>query len=270
MTKIYLQNKNVFPSRAKKKSFAKTLLFVLVIFSLLASTNGSVRNWTVKTIAFSIAPVFKTAEFISGIKENIVFLFKNKEILMEEINDLKERSIEVENELMLADYIKKENEELKTMLSRSDKKNYILGYIISRPPKSPYDTVIADVGSDSGVVQGMKAVAYSNVLIGYVAEVFPNASKIKLLSFPGEETNLIIESAKVSAIGFGLGGGNIEIKLPSSVIVNSGDKIMSDGSSHYLLGVADKIETDLTNPFQKIIFRMPINLNELQKIGVEK
>lgn len=270
MTKTYLQNKNIFASSAGNKKFAKTLIFIFVIFSLLVTTNKNVRNWTVKTIVISTSPVFKTANFILGIKENIVFFFKNKEMLQEELGVLKEKNIEMENELSLLDYVKKENEELKIMLSRSDKKNYVLGYIISRPPKSPYDMIVIDAGSSDGVAKGMKAVAYSNVLIGYVAEVFPNTSKIKLLSFPGEEISLIMENAKVSAIGFGLGGGNIEIKMPSSVVVNIGDKIISDGTFHYLLGVADKIETDLTNPFQKIIFRMPINLNELQKIGIEK
>lgn len=270
MTKTYHQNRNIFASSAENKKFSKTLIFIFVIFSLLAVTNKNVRNWTVKTIVISASPVFKTANFAFGIKENIIFLFKNKEGLREELNGLKERNIEIENELSLLDYVKKENEELKIMLSRSDKKSYILGSIISRPPKSPYDTVVIDAGSSDGLAKGMKAVAYSNVLIGYVAEVFPNASKIKLLSFPGEEISLIIENAKVSAIGFGLGGGNVEIKMPSSVVVNIGDKIISDGTFHYLLGIADKIETDLTNPFQKIIFRMPINLNELQKIGIEK
>jgi len=156
------------------------------------------------------------------------------------------------------------------MLSRPEKKSYILGSIISRPPQSPYDMVVVDTGSDNGVKQGMKAVAYGSVLIGHVAEVFPNTSKIKLVSYPGEETNLIMENAKISAIGLGLGGGNIEVKIPSSVKINSGDKINTEGTFYYLLGTADKIEADALNPFQKIIFRMPVNLNELQKIGLEK
>ena len=130
--------------------------------------------------------------------------------------------------------------------------------------------VVIDAGLDNGVKKGMKAVAYGSILLGHVAEVFPGVSKIKLVSYPGEETNLIIENAKISAIGLGLGGGNIEVRIPNSVKVNSGDKINTEGTFHYLLGTADKIETDALNPFQKIIFRMPVNLNELQKIGLEK
>ena len=270
MTKIYRQNKNGHAPHSQGGKIIKTWIFIFVIFALLAITNKNAKNFTVKTIVISVSPVFKLANFISRVKEDIVFFFKNKEGLGKELNVLKEKNIELENELILLDYIKAENEELKTMLSRSDKKSYILGSIISRPPKSPYDMIIVDAGSNVGVAQGMKVIAYSNTLIGYITEVFPKTSKIKLLSFPGEEIGLMMESAKISAIGFGLGGGNIEIKIPSSVVVNIGDKIITDGAFHYLLGVADKVESDLVNPFQKIIFRMPINLNELQMVGIEK
>jgi len=270
MMKIHRQNKNGIATYPQRRSDVKKWIFILVIFVALVVTNKNAKKFTIKTIVVSAMPVFKLAGFISNTKENIIFLFKNKQELRENLESLGEKNAEMENELILLDYIKMENEELKTMLSRPDKKSFILGSIISRPPKSPYDMIIIDAGLNVGVTQGMKAIAYSNVLIGYVVEVFSNSSKIKLLSFPLEETSLIIESTKISAIGLGLGGGNIEIKIPSSVVVKNGDKIITDGVFHYLLGLVDKVETDLTNPFQKIIFRMPINLNELQRVGIEK
>ena len=263
MTKIYPQNRD-------KRKKRKTWIFIFAIFALLGATNGNVRNFTVKAIVNVTNPVFKFSRFAAEKKDSIVFLFRNKQSLDEELNYLRERNIELENEIILLESAKKENEELKILLSRPEKKSYILGSIISRPPQSPYDMIVVDTGSDNGVKQGMKAVAYGSVLIGHVAETFPGVSKIKLVSYPGEETNLIMENAKISAIGLGLGGGNIEVKIPSSVKINSGDKINTEGTSYYLLGTADKIEADALNPFQKIIFRMPVNLNELQKIGLEK
>jgi rod shape-determining protein MreC len=263
MTKIYPQNRD----KQKKR---KTWIFIFAVFALLGATNGNVRNFTIKVIVNAISPVFKFSNFAAEKKDGFFFLFKNKQSLEEELNYLKEKNIELENKVILLESVQKENEELKALLSRPDKKSYILGSIVSRPPQSPYDMIVIDAGSDNGVKQGMKAVAYGSILIGHVAEVFPGASKIKLVSYSGEETNLIIENAKISAIGLGLGGGNIEVKIPSSVKIYSGDKINTDGTANYLLGTADKIEADTLNPFQKIIFRMPVNLNELQKIGLEK
>jgi len=263
MTKIYPQNRD-------KRKKRKTWILIFAIFALLGATNGNVRNFTVKAIINVTSPVFKFSRFVAEKKDSIVFLFRNKQSMGEELNYLREINIELENEIILLESTKKENEELKILLSRPEKKSYILGSIISRPPQSPYDMIVIDAGSDAGVKNGMRAVAYGSVLIGHVVEVFTNTSKIKLVSYPGEETNLIMENGKISAIGLGLGGGNIEVKIPSSVKINSGDKINTEGTSHYLLGTADKIEADALNPFQKIIFRMPVNLNELQKIGLEK
>lgn len=270
MTKIYLQNKSGFASRENGRKAKKTWIFIFAIFALLGATNGDVRNVAVKTIVGATSPFFKFASLAAEKKDNFFFMIRNKQSLEGELSSLKEKNIELENKAILLESVRKENEELKIMLSRPDKKNYILGSIVSRPPQSPYDMIVIDAGSDNGVKKGMKAVAYGSVLIGHVAETFPNASKIKLVSYPGEETNLFIENAKISAIGLGLGGGNIELKIPSSVKINSGDKINTDGTFRYLLGTVDKIEADALNPFQKIIFRMPINLNELQKIGLEK
>ena len=270
MTKTYPQNRSGLASPSSRRKTKKTWFFVFAVFTLLGATNADVRNFTVKTIIGAVNPFFKFSRFAAEKKDNIFFLFKNKQSLDEELNYLREKNIELENEIILLESAKKENEELKIMLSRPEKKSYILGSIIFRPPQSPYDMIVVDTGSDNGVKQGMSAVAYGSVLIGHVAEVFPNTSKIKLVSYPGEETNLIMENAKISAIGLGLGGGNIEVKIPSSVKINSGDKINTEGTSYYLLGMADKIEADALNPFQKIIFRMPVNLNELQKIGLEK
>ena len=263
MTKIFPQNRNLRKTR-------KTWIFIFAVFILLGATNGDIRNFVVKTIVGATNPVFKFSRFAAEKKDGFFFLFRNKQSLEEELNYLKEKNIELENKAILLESAGKENEELKIMLSRPDKKSYILSSIISRPPQSPYDIIIIDAGLDSGVKQGMKAVAYGSILLGHVAEALSSTSKIKLVSYPGEETNLFIENAKISAIGLGLGGGNIEVKISSSVKINSGDKINTEGTSHYLLGTADKIEADALNPFQKIIFRMPVNLNELQKIGIEK
>ena len=65
--------------------------------------------------------------------------------------------------------------------------------------------VVIDAGLDNGVKKGMKAVAYGSILLDHVAEVFPGVSKIKLVSYPGEETNLIIEKRQNFRYRFGFG-----------------------------------------------------------------
>lgn len=155
--------------------------------------------------------------------------------------------------------------------------------IISRPPQSPYDILIIGAGSKNGIATGMMVMAQDNVLLGHVAEVFPLTSKIKLISFSGEETNVMIESqttydvgsttdivSHISAIAIGRGGENLEIKLPSAIEIKSGDKVMTMGTFPLAVGVVEKVEIDLSDPFQKILFRLPINIQELKYVMIEK
>lgn len=148
--------------------------------------------------------------------------------------------------------------------------------IISRPPQSPYDILIIGAGSENGIKTGMTAMAQDNVLLGYVAEVFPSASKVKLISFPNEETNVLIESSGtgtstvVSAIAVGRGGENLEIKLPSSLAINSGDQVKTMGNFPLMAGTIEKVEMNLSDPFQKLLFRLPVNIQELKYVMIEK
>ena len=169
-------------------------------------------------------------------------------------------------EILTCPSLPKENED----------KTYILASIISRPPQSPYDILIIDAGYDNEIRAGMLVTAYGNVLLGYIAEVFPSTSKVKLISFSGEETNVLIESAGtgtstvISAIAVGRGGENLEIKLPSSIAINFGDQVKTMRTFSFIVGTIEKVEISLSDPFQKLLFRLPVNIQELKYVMIEK
>ncbi|MCX6731448.1 MAG: rod shape-determining protein MreC [Candidatus Parcubacteria bacterium] len=193
----------------------------------------------------------------------------------DEVSVLKNRVAELESKILMLESLEKENQELKAMFSHLEEaKKYILGAVISRPPQSPYDVLIIDAGSDNGVKEGMTATAFSNILLGYATDVFSKTSKIKLISFPGEETSALIESvstgAKISALATGRGGGEMEIKLPSSLEIHSGDRITTPGTYPLMLGIVERAEINLSDPFQKIFFCLPVNIQELNYVMIEK
>jgi len=261
--KTSLQNKT---GRKNKKIWL--IVFVAVIVA--GAFSNSIRFLVSKTVVTAISPFFRSANYFGGAIYDFSYFIKSKKSLFDEVGRLKARNAELEKEFLMAEPMRKENEELKALFSQTNKKDYILGSIISRPPKAPYDIIVVDAGLESGAKEGMRALAYPGVMIGTVAEVFPKTSKIKLISFSGEETNVFLEEEKVSALAVGLGGGNLEIKMPSSFKINSGGKILTEGTFPLLVGEVGKIEVDLLNPFQKILFRLPVNLNEIKSVLVEK
>jgi cell shape-determining protein MreC len=116
----------------------------------------------------------------------------------------------------------------------------------------------------------MQVLAYGDILLGYITEVFSSSSKVKLISFPDEETNAVLFSLNTPATVVGRGDGNFEIKIPKSIEANVGEKVAISGANPLLLGMIDKIEIQPSDPFQKLYFRFPFNIQELKKVIVKK
>lgn len=260
--KTYLRNKN-----NRRRRYWFYVFIIIAVFGLLVS---GARGFITKIVVSFFYPALNSKESLSAASGWAFIPFRDKKKLADELAAEKERNASLEAFMLELESLKKENEELKSVLSQTNKKSYILGTIILRPPQSPYDTIMVDAGSENGVETGAKVMAYSNVIVGYVAEVYPKASKIKMLSFPGEQTNVSFENSNVFSLSAGLGGGNMEIKIPNSVSATTGDKIMTVGTFPMVVGLVEKIEADKINPFQRIIFRTPINLSSLKNILIEK
>ncbi|MBI4691908.1 MAG: rod shape-determining protein MreC [Candidatus Terrybacteria bacterium] len=237
-----------------KKIFLQNKYIVLVLFLALAVFSDSFR----RPLVFIFSPFIKLGQSINDWRLSDVQ--KENYELKTEIEELKTK---------LLSYQPSSSEGPSFAEAKDGPSSYILASIVSRPPQAPYDILLLDAGAEHGVKPGMTVTAYENVLLGFVIEVFADISKVKLISFPGEETNVMIQG-QVSAIAIGRGGENLEIKLPSAIEIKLGDQIMAPGTFPLLVGVVEKVEINLSDPFQKILFRLPINLQYLKYLMVEK
>lgn len=214
--------------------------------------------------------LFEKAQVIKDWKGRKMSFLKEKENLYNENILLKEKNSELEFRIFFYEILFRENLELKTLLGRENQNQYILVSVVARPPQLPYDILIVDAGSEQGIKKGANVSAYSHMLLGYAEDVFDKTAKIKLISFPGTETNVYLENSKISAVAVGMGNGNMEIKLPASLDIKEGDIILSAGTFPFILGTAEKKEIDESEGAQKIFFRLPVNLQEIKYLLIEK
>ncbi|MFA4890085.1 MAG: rod shape-determining protein MreC [Candidatus Paceibacterota bacterium] len=254
-------------SRQNKKFLVGLFLFILF---LLAVFVGSARNFAVNLGTAVFRPFLNFGSSIVNWADNNSYLLSGKETLSKENLVLKDKLAEMETKLLAYEILEKENKELKDIMSWSNKNEFFAARVISRPPKSPYDILIVDAGSERGIKNGMQVWAYDNILIGYVFEIFSDSSKIKLISFPGDETNAVLLSSNNQVIAAGKGDGNFEIKIPKSIEVNAGEKVVTFDVKSILIGIIDKIEINPSDPFQKLYFRFPFNLQELKYVAIKK
>ncbi len=240
----------------------------IALFLVVAAWKPPVARLAARPVAAVAAPFFTLRDSIGDWLARNMFAFETKKSLLGENIELKKKISEFEARMLSCGIKEKENEELKSLLSAGGEEKFLAAPILARPPKAPYDVLIVGAGSEKGIRPGMRAAAYGNILLGYVSEVFPKTSKIKLISFPGEENNVSLLDSGVSAVAIGMGGENLEITLPRAIKIKVGERAAALGSDSLAAGIVEKIIADPADPFQKILFRLPVNIQELKYVMI--
>ncbi len=242
---------------------------LVAFFLALIIFNGPVGHFLSKPAMAVSRPFLIMSDSLKSWWQGNLFLMEKKKNLENENKLLRKKIEEIKIKSALFGAREKDDKKSRSIVPKKSEQKYLSAPILIRPPQSPYDTLIVDAGLKDGVKEGMVATAYGDVFLGYVSEVFGRTSKITLVSFPKRETNVMLASSSISAIAVGKGGENLEIILPRSIEVSPGEAVFTLGRNPMLMGIVEKIITNFSDPFQKILFRLPVNIQELKYIILE-
>lgn len=220
--------------------------------------------------AYGIArPFIIVGEKVGKTIRSHTFVFQTKNSLMKDnqnlTEQLRESNLKLADHQMLAD----ENTALKAILGRKDDRVLVLAGILEKPNRSLYDTLIIDIGSDKDILVGNKVFASGDILIGEITDVYNRSAKVSPYSTPSEKHDAVISALGITGEAIGRGNGNFEITVPHDVIIEPGMAVVMPGVNQVLLGTVDQILSDPRDPFQKVLFRSPVNIQELSYIEVE-
>lgn len=254
----------------------RRVYFLIAVSALIALFLGTARfdyfppNFIKRSLFYFSGPLFSLKNMIAG---SLVLdwnsTFKEKQIIERENFELKQSLKELEMKEILFEGLLRENQELKNVFSRSRDQSLILASVISRPGYGPYGYIIIDAGLKTGIREGALVTAYNYVFLGHVVEAASDFSKVKLISYPDEETNVFIEDS-TTAIAVGRGGLSLEVVLPHDIEVEIGGVITTLGTRPLLAGLVEKITREPTDPFQRILFNLPVNIQNLKNVYVVK
>jgi cell shape-determining protein MreC len=201
--------------------------------------------------------------------QNIPYIFKDKGMLLAENQYLKEERVFVDAYLARITALESENLELQTLLGRTNRgKTVVSASILVRPNKSPYDTIIIDVGKVDNVLPGDLVITSGNILLGEVLEVFKNNSLVSLYSNPDSETDVLLTSDNLSARAIGRGGGNFYIELPRDLSVSTSVPITAAHAPEYILGIVGEIKFEPADVLQTILFKTPVNILHVKWVDI--
>ncbi|HEY4496427.1 MAG TPA: rod shape-determining protein MreC [Candidatus Paceibacterota bacterium] len=266
MMTIYLK-----PSRKKwqRKTLMRSAL-VLLMLIILFVLNIYPPNFLRHSLIILANPFWQTRDWTNSLFKTMFAPFVDKNKLLKE-NSILKTELERKN-LALATLkdLAVENQEFKELGGRNVNESFVLAAILNRPPISPYDTFIIDIGSDKGIAIGDIAAVDKNSIIGEISSIAKNSAVVSLYSTPDQETQVAVGVERAEAPARGRGGGNFEIRLPKNIVVEIADAITLPSINHRLLGFVSKIYTGTNDPFQTILFGLPINLNTLRFVMILK
>lgn len=255
--------------KRQKNSGSRTLLVVgVVALAVLIIVRLFGFNSISRTLVFMGAPLWGISHSVSERLASLVLLVHTKESLIENQKALQTRIDVSYQDALQLNVLRDENASLKEMFGRSPFKRALLTAVLNNPTQTPYDTLVIDAGKNLGVISGAQ-VSVQGSVVGSIMEVAPTWSKVKLLSSPGEEHQVIIGKTRISALATGLGAGNFDARIPRELDVVSGDPVVFPELDKRSVGVVETIVVSANDSFQRILFKSLINLAETRFVEVD-
>lgn len=266
----YLPDKNSFfgsnyqtPKRNKFKVFVFVLLLLFLLIIGYRSISGILITFLSPALSFDQSNILSPISILKG------------------TTALEDENRQLKDELQTA--------RLKILSLEDDRRSlYLLGAELGRQPETwspmipafviksahylPYDLMLVDAGRSRtpAVSLGqLAALSDDQVVLGEVVQILKQAAKIKLYSSPQTEIPVIVGPDRIIGQAIGRGGGNFSIILPKGVAVKIGDQVRTIiNKKEYLLAVVGRIVDSQDDPFQIIYAVLPVNIYQLDLIGL--
>ncbi len=246
------------------------IISVIVLFCLLISFNYLFPNFIRTTFLTISRPLWIIRGVISNPLSNIKDYFVSKDSLIVENISLKEDITNLRLKEIDYEVLSKEFEDLKNQLNRKENLSRIVSRVLSKPPISPYDTLIIDVGSSDGIFIGNRVYLSDNIVIGLVKNVTPHTSLVELFSNGDREQEVTLSRTGTSFVLKGLGGANLELEVPKDTDIVLGDIFLYPKFTPAVIGSVYYIDANSQSSFKKIYVRVSGNVFSAKYVFIEK
>jgi len=253
-----------------KNQYRWKIISVIISFCLISLFNFLFPNLA-HNLSYQIArPVWFLKDSITKPISNVKGYFISKDSLVARNLALEDELLSLRLKAIDYEILSKEYEILKNKLGRHEELSRIVSRILSKPPFSPYDTFVIDVGSSDGLVLGSRVYLSDNIIIGLIKNITPHTSLVELFSSNGIKQETVLSRTGASFILKGSGGANFELEVPKDTDIILGDVFLYPKFSPSIFGSVYYIDANSQNSFKKIYIRVPANVFSTKYVFVEK
>ena len=260
-----------YPLRSKpNRTNAKKVVTIVSLFLFLALILYLLPNTISSTGRTLSRPIWYVGSLVASSFSRSVSFFSSRNNLIskntaleEEINSLK---------LKETDYgiLLKENQDLKSELGRPGVSGKVLASILSKPPVSPFDTFVIDIGSSLGIKEGNKVYLGGNIIVGKVKSVTGGTSIVELFSNSSVKQESTLSRTGATFVLQGHGGANFILEVPKEADILWGDVFTYPDINSSIIGTVYYIDTNSQSSFKTIYLRIPGNVFSARYLFVEK
>lgn len=255
---------NYLPKNRQRTNHIKNIFFLVTVF-VLGATIFSVFDEALLSVFY---PLWKTESAVTRSFANVTSFFTSHQGLFRENTLLKEKIASLEMELRAT--VGVETRQALMELANRSGSDTVIAAVLTRPPQSPYDTIIVDAGSNEFVSLGSVVSLPEGAVLGVVSEVFSNRSRVALFSSANTETPAFLERGGVAVTLIGAGAGNFKIISPQDTLVEIGDRILSADISSKLLAVVASVTSEPTSSFKEVLAKSPLNIFNMRFVLILK
>ena len=253
-----------YPHNYKEGGGKKPYLWILVAFLVLFFAKGVVSG-----VASTVTtPFYFVRHYIETSSATVPTFFRARMELISEIQKLEAEILAQRGKDAAFAFTKEENEELRNLFQASSTPQILAG-VISRPPYTPYDTLIVDKGGDDGVVQYAPVYFGNKMAVGYVRSVFSQSSLVTLFSSPDAESTVYVFGPNIFTPAYGEGGGVVRLSIPQGMPVEKGNVVVLPSLEGGIMGLVDHVRSVPTEPEQHayVLFDIPLQSIRVVSIG---
>lgn len=253
----------------RAKIISGSVIVVVVFFLILLTLSFLFPNFFRNNLTIISKPIWAVRQSIISGTENLSGFFSSKSSLIDENKALKDELSIAKLKLTDYDLLLKENQELKGISKDGLSANLSLVRVISKPPISPYDTLVLDGGTAEGIKKGSKVFLGNNVIIGLISDVTPHTSLVELFSRGDVKYNFVLERTGASYDVIGRGGFNMVALVPKEADVLWGDTFIYPGKTSSTVGSVYYIDTDSQSAFKAVYIKIPGNVFQSKWVFVQ-
>lgn len=268
---------------ALRKNFTQTKLFwALVIFGAMLF----LIFFPPKVVADPLRAAFTTVSWpVAKVFAFVGFEVKDTFSFFSSIGEMKGQNESLEKEVIRLSAeraslleAKKENEELRRALELLPREDYDLepAEVMGRDVSGVGNWLTIDQGSSQGIRKGMPAIVEAGVLVGKVEEVFPNSSRVMLLTNPESVVNGMANDTGAQGIIKGEHGlGLIYDMVRQSDTLKNGDTLITSGlggdiPKGLLVGTLQEPRFSEDRLFQRASIVSPVRFERLRYVFIIK